>query len=38
MEHVAVDNLINPPAVRLIKSSDQQTHSIFYRNQLFSQY
>ena len=36
-ENVADDNVINPPEVRLITSSDQ-TLSLFYRNQLLAQY
>ncbi len=36
-ENATDDNVINPPEVRLIKSSNQ-THYVFYRNQLFAQY
>ncbi len=37
-ENVTDDNVVNPPEVRLIKSSQEQIHSIFYRNQLLAQY
>ncbi len=36
-ENSADDNLINPPEVRLIESSDQTSY-VFYRDQLLAQY